>query len=367
MRIDLRTIKKDEMAEIYITSLPTPNIPVKKQAEEIFSGIRDVLESKNASILQERVFATAEALEIVRPIRANVYGKFDDGVDPTWLVVPVGMSGQISGVQMHAVTGSQSLQILRLQDKPCGRIMRGLFGKCLALSGISAPEAGSAPEQCRRMYEKSDSLLKQAGVDMLSVARTWMWLGNILQWYDDFNGIRSQFFIERGLIRKGMKSRMPASTAIGIGPNNGGSCTMDIIAVIEPANSIEYLDKGGKQNSPYSYGSAFSRASKANTLAGSTIFVSGTASVAVSGKTIHLGDPEAQIQSSIDNVRAILTQMNCKDDDVVQAIVYSKTPEIEKLFSNKCADLPWPHIMAIADICRDDLLFEIEATAVVAG
>jgi len=47
-------------------------------------------------------------------------------------------------------------------------------------------------------------------------------------------------------------------------------------------------------------------------------------------------------------------------------MIYCKTQEIRDLFESTYADtLPWPQITTVAAVCRDDLLFEIEATACV--
>ena len=55
--------------------------------------------------------------------------------------------------------------------------------------------------------------------------------------------------------------------------------------------------------------------------------------------------------------------MNAADEDVVQVIAYCKTTQVEKIFNVLKDALPWPWVTVICDICRDDLLFEIEATA----
>jgi len=47
----------------------------------------------------------------------------------------------------------------------------------------------------------------------------------------------------------------------------------------------------------------------------------------------------------------------------VHVIAYCKTPEVEKVFESTRKALNWPWITAICDVCRHDLLFEIEATA----
>jgi enamine deaminase RidA (YjgF/YER057c/UK114 family) len=365
MQIDTKIIKADKAVEIYISAVATAGMELGAQAEELFSGIKDLLDTQNAIILQERIFGTNEALDTAKAVRKKIYGELDDGVDPTLLLVPEGINGQLAGVQVHAVSGHEDIQIVRMQDKACGRIVTADSCKYITLCGIHFPEAGDKNGQAKEMLEKSHELLTQIGSGFLSVPRTWMWLGNILDWYDDFNEVRNKFFIDNGLIKKDAENNMPASTGIGIGPNDGSDCTMDLTAVILPKDSIEYLDVGGNQESAYDYGSAFSRASMAITPAGKTIFVSGTAAIDHTGITEHVGDAEKQIAATIENVRAVLGEMNCGDGDVVHSLIYCKTPEIEKLFVEKWGDLPWPKITTVTDVCRDNLLFEIEATAMI--
>ena len=156
---------------------------------------------------------------------------------------------------------------------------------------------------------------------------------------------------------------MPASTGIGLGPANEASCSMDLTAVLEPKGSIKYLQAGGKQQSAFEYGSAFSRASQAITPAGQTVFISGTASIDACGATTNIGDASAQIKATIENVRAVLKDMDCTDDEVVQVVAYCKTTEVEKAFNSLKDKYNWPWVTVICDICRSDLLFEIEAAA----
>jgi enamine deaminase RidA (YjgF/YER057c/UK114 family) len=191
-----------------------------------------------------------------------------------------------------------------------------------------------------------------------------MWLKDILSWYDDFNRVRNKFFTERGMIGAGTRQSMPASTGIGLGVIDGSCCGMDLFAVLEPASSTAYVQASGKQQCALEYGSAFSRASRAITPAGQTVFVSGTASIDAAGATTNINDAPGQINATIENVRAVLRDMNVADDDVVHVVAYCKTTEIERVFNTIKGKFTWPWITAICDICRTDLLFEIEATAV---
>lgn len=361
--LDTRSVESPAATEIYISATPGENAPLQEQAQEIFSGIRDILRSKKACILQERVFAAQSAMEKVLSVRSKTYVDIDDGVAPSALVGRVGMAGPIAGVQVHAVSCNTKAEVVNLEGTPCGRILRTPGCTYLMLSSVSAPQSEQAAEQARACLEKAESALRQLGTDFLSVARTWVWLKDILSWYDDFNHVRTRFFTERGLIGQGTRQSMPASTGIGLGTADGSKCAMDVVAVLEPSNQTQYLQAVGKQQCALEYGSAFSRASRAITPAGETVFVSGTASIDADGATTNIGDASGQISTTIGNVRAVLSDMHCKDEDVVQVVAYCKTTEVEKIFNALKGNFPWPWVTVICDICRPELLFEIEATA----
>ena len=63
------------------------------------------------------------------------------------------------------------------------------------------------------------------------------------------------------------------------------------------------------------------------------------------------------------SVRAVLKDMACSDQEVVQVTAFCKTAEVERVFDTMRCDLTWPWLAVICDICRDDLLFEIDASA----
>jgi enamine deaminase RidA (YjgF/YER057c/UK114 family) len=328
----------------------------------LFTAVRRTLENEGARLLQDRVFAAPGALPLLEAIRSEAYGHLDDGVRPAWLAVPEGRHGALAGVQVHAVRGPAP-QVIRLAAMPCGRVLELGHRRWVALSGLATPGAGARTAQARAVLERAEACLRQAGADFRHVARTWMWLGDIVEWYREFNAVRNRFFRERGLLDSPTcNGCLPASTGIGIRPI-GAACGLDLIAVRGSADDVVFHSRAGRQGPPCDYGSAFSRAARARTPAGETVFVSGTAAIGPGGTTMHAGDAEAQIAETLLNVRAVLDEMGCGDEDVVQATAYSKTPEVDRLFRDGWADLEWPCVAVAADVCRDDLLFEIEATA----
>ena len=298
------------------------------------------------------------------PVRKAAYGDLDDGVPPVLLAVPEGPQGALSGVQIHAVCCDETPTVIRLDGRACGRSLNSGGLGYLALSGLVAPQAGANTDQARAVFKNAKSALHEAGIDIRSVARTWLWLQDILAWYDEFNGVRSGFFRECGIIEDGRhENQLPASTGIGVGPAGQAQVALDVIATTGQEASIEYFRAAGMQHPPFEYGSAFSRAATARTPGGKTVYISGTAAIDEAGITQHVGDPKGQVDMTVTNVRAALRDLGCTDADVVHAIVYSRTPEVQELFHRNWAGLGWPSISVISDICRDDLLFEVEATA----
>ena len=368
--LSTRAIESPEATEVFITATPEATGSLRDQARATFQSVRDLLGASKARILQERVFATKASMPEVMAVRADLYGDLDDGVAPARLAGLETLRGPLAGVQVHAVCSDVVPEPISLNGtpccpRPCGRLFRRGDWAFLTASSLCDWRLPTPPDQARAMLDLAEAMVAKVGGDLFSIARTWMWLGGILSWYGPFNKVRNQFFTEKGLISPDHgRARLPASTGIGIGPAGKCDCAMDLVAVLGPGAEIEYLLAGGDQDSAYKYGSAFSRASRIRTPAGQTVYVSGTAAIDPKGVTEHVGDVEAQIEATIAHVRAVLKDMGCGDQDVVQAIVYCKTPEVERIYRQRYdQDLPWPRLIAVEDICRGDLLCEIEATA----
>ena len=361
--MQVSALKSAEAVELFIAAAPEPD-DAAGQAEKTFVHVARTLRSSGARILRERIFVTPGAHESVLPVRAAAYGDLDDGVAPTVLQVSPGAGGPLPGVEVHAVVGGPAPEVVRLDGVPLGRIVRMDDYAFLTASGLAGPGGAAAVDQARAMFAKALRITQQAGGSMLSVDRTWMWLTDTLSWYDDFNTVRNSFFHDCGLLNGSLSHQLPASTGVGIGPADGGCCTMDLVATIEFSGTTKQpLLAGGNQGSAFDYGSAFSRALRAKAPAGEVVYVSGTAAIDADGKTVYVDDAPGQIEDTIANVRAVLANMDCTDRDVVHGIVYCKTEAVERIFREQFDSLPWPRIVLVCDICRADLLFEIEVTA----
>jgi enamine deaminase RidA (YjgF/YER057c/UK114 family) len=234
-----------------------------------------------------------------------------------------------------------------------------------ATGGVCLPRAADDAETARQAFQAGEHLLAQAQMGLGDVARTWCYIEGMLSWYGLFNKGRNDVFRQRGLLGSAAAggASVPASTGVGAAPAQG-RLAIEFFAVGGKQGCIERRQSAGKQKSAYDYGSAFARASQAITPAGRTVFVSGTAAIDEAGKSCFIGDGPRQIRMTLDCVQAVLADMQCAPPDVVQAIAYCKTPAVAAQFVKDFqSTVPWPWMVVLCDICRDDLLFEVEATA----
>ncbi len=100
--------------------------------------------------------------------------------------------------------------------------------------------------------------------------------------------------------------------------------------------------------------------------AGRQLTISGTASIEPGGKTAWLGDTPKQIALTMEVVEKILHSRGFEFADLTRATAYFKHRDDAGLLTKWCAERnlrSLPVIVTQCDICRDDLLFELEADA----
>jgi enamine deaminase RidA (YjgF/YER057c/UK114 family) len=359
--LDVRVLQSPQAREIYITARPTERGSAAQQGRRIFRSIRDLLARQNAWICLERIFAPGADLPALREIRKQEYGVVDDGVEPTFLIAE-DAPGIMPGVQVYAIQAAEKPRIISAADAK-GRVFNIQGCRWVAASALRGPWSEEGPMQARAAFQKAESLLAHAGGDLRSVARTWIFMKDILSWYHQFNQARNDVFRRQGLLATEGAVWLPASTGIGVSPADDFRCAIELLAVVGPEGSVASHKAAGRQKSAHEYGSAFARAAVARTPAGTTVFVSGTAAIDASGASCHPGDIAGQIRMTLENVTAVLQQLSVHTEDAVQAIAYCTSPTVRDEFLSRWAcRLPWPWLVTIGDICRDDLLFEVEVT-----
>ena len=199
-----------------------------------------------------------------------------------------------------------------------------------------------------------------------ALARTWLFMENILRDYDLLNKARKIFFKEQYCSATHF---FPASTSI-----QGHVVGSRLLSIEFCAFSGEALSLGQQpsplQNEPTTYGKMFSRAVVVRFPKNALLFISGTASINKSGETVHVGDFERQMTFILEVLSNILHQVNGTFSDIAQAIIYLKRSEdfASCLRLVDAAGFPCAKTMFQIDtpVCRDDLLCEMEVTVLLA-
>ena len=357
---DIKIVQSPSSQEIYLTA--TVSIGTSPSSSDrltkFFNQIADILRSMQTTIVGERLFTSRDHLTNVLAARAMAYRELADGVLPS-LLVPRD-NHDVLALQIHALKGIAPT-LLHHDNIPVARTFSYGGYHYLTASGLLANQLSDGPAQTRSIFANIYNLLHQAGGSLFDIARTWIWMENILSWYPQLNQVRNAFFTQQGLLSK--PGQMPASTGIGVSPACG-QINLDLFATWGKDDAVLRYHKAGKQRSAYEYGSAFARAAQVKTPGGNTIFCSGTAAIDPAGNTCFLDDIPGQVAMTIENVLAVLHDTHCESSDVVQAMAYCKTPEVADHFINHHAQqLSWPCLIMHGDVCRDNLLFEIEVTA----
>jgi enamine deaminase RidA (YjgF/YER057c/UK114 family) len=222
------------------------------------------------------------------------------------------------------------------------------------------------------MFRQAERLLRSHGASYRDVARTWIYIDDILAWYDDFNHARNRCYSDVGFLgnpsdqEQAERLFLPASTGIAGRNPAGSSAVMDVFAVHgNSGGSIRMRPiSGTRQRSPFRYGSAFSRAMVVEEPDLKLILVSGTASIDEAGKTVFTGDAAAQIRHTLNVVSALIAGEGASLQDLCEATVFLKRSGDFPLYLEEAvrfgiSEAPAVHV--VADVCRDDLLFELDA------
>jgi enamine deaminase RidA (YjgF/YER057c/UK114 family) len=254
-----------------------------------------------------------------------------------------------------------------VKSSACGVVSEDEWGRYALLKGVIPDDLSASPrDQAFSSFQALERELREVGMEFSDVVRTWIFADGILGWYSDFNKARDEFFSSRGVYGR----YVPASTGIGWTNGLGARLVLGAFAVKakRPGDVVFEALPSPLQCPAPEYGSSFSRAAEVRTPGWTRVVVSGTASIRPdSHEVAHVGDIDAQIACTMDAVSAIYESRGFSLGDVSGALVYLKEERYRanwEAWLDAHPGYPREHSRAIvADVCRDEWLFEIESDA----
>jgi enamine deaminase RidA (YjgF/YER057c/UK114 family) len=340
-------------------------------------------EGAPGSVVRQTVFvADADQIPACRQIVRDFYGPEMPATG--YIPQPPG-DGRLVAVEALSVGGEVQIQrrspsLVILQDHGmswihCGRVVPRQSGR-----GVH--------DDAQAAFKELGALLAEAGVGLDRVLRTWLYLGGITESdgagsrYQELNRARSEQYRDVSFLADSRppgcpRLVYPASTGIGTA---GRGVLVSAIALDTARDDVLTVPvENPRQTAAYEYAACygpetpkFSRAMAVTWGGGGVLFVSGTASITHS-ETRHVGDFATQTHETLDNIAALVADENLARhglpglgttlDGLAQVRVYVKRPADCAAARAICAERlrDVPEIYAVADVCRSELLVEIEA------
>jgi len=364
------------MSLLVSTPVAAPSPGLLGKTGELVSFTLQTQPGESISVLCQRLAARLRETGSI-PLHLLVFGKLDVHIPfrdtlrklfgrvdwpITWVEGAACQGGLIAGIHVHAFTGEADR--ITYGGRVIGSVFTGGGARQCFVGGLMPVEKTlPCAEQTRLVLEDLQAVFALAGFELADTVRTWFFLDNILSWYDGFNQARSKIY-------SGIKFRtgsLPAST--GVGAKNSAGAALALAAwAFRPLDRNAFAEEVASplQCPAPAYGSSFSRAMEVSTNSRRRLFVSGTASIAPGGKTLWTGDVRRQVDLTMEVVEAVLRSRGFTLADLTHATAYFRNPTDAAIYTewlrvNQLSGMPV--ISAQCDVCRDDLLFELEAEA----
>lgn len=229
----------------------------------------------------------------------------------------------------------------------------------LRFGSIVVDETESLEETSRAAYTRLIAEARDAGYPYF--VRMWNYVGGIndhdegRERYQLFCAGRHDAFIAAGYDHD---VDLPAASALGM---QGRGLVTYFLAAREPGVQVENPRQVAAYRYPPEYGPkspSFSRA----TVWKDRVFVSGTSSV-LGHATAHHGDVAAQLEETMRNIQVVLGKTGRALENVISAKTYIRRAEDYDLVAARLGSSLPSNVYLQADICRTDLLVEIECVA----
>ena len=379
----------DGVKRLALMVTPEAGGDVHDQTWEAVSTIRAILRQQNEAmtVTVQTVFVRDLAdAPVIRMLFAAYYG---DRMPLTLFIPQPPCDGRLLAIEAWAISTSKT-QVEYHTPHLVTVTHDGLrWIHASADSLLQGP--GASYEQSAETFARLEKVLHRAGATFQDVVRTWLYQGSITEpegdteRYRELNRARTDFFAHVPFnARPIMMGRnghaiYPASTGIG---TQGHGLVTTCLALQTQRTDVQLLPlENPLQTSAFDYPKSYSIKSPKFARAMAlrigdhvTTWVSGTASI-VNAETVHHGDVEKQTEQTLTNIERLIDAANFERlgwsnagatlDDLAKIRVYVKHAEDYEKCRAVCERRLGriPAVYAQADVCRPDLLVEIEGVA----
>lgn len=222
-------------------------------------------------------------------------------------------------------------------------------------------------ESFSAVFDGVSGILQSCDMSEVHIARTWIYLDDILGDYEILNKARKSFFAKW---YSSANLFIPAST--GIEGHLISPAPLALRFCAFSGDSIFMRQQTSPlQNEATEYGKLFSRCVVVGLPKNRLVYISGTASIDKAGASVYTGNFARQMEFTLEILAAILKEVNGDFSHISQSTVYLKNHKdfdtCKKILDKN--GFPRERTLFQLDnhVCRDDLLCELELTAVISN
>jgi chorismate lyase / 3-hydroxybenzoate synthase len=272
---------------------------------------------------------------------------------------------RLVAVPLEPMAGTQCVEAWITQGPIASGMIQGLHFTTSALHlfgfmEVDEAAAGSLRLATRNAYRQI--MRFHAHSEHRHLWRIWNFVDAINEGAGDEERYR-QFCLGRAEGIAGHGDSYPAGTAVGL---RTGTRRLRLVwlAGRAPGRTVENPRQLSAFRYPRQYGPASPSFSRA-ILLGDQLLISGTSSI-VGHETVHTGDVAAQLQESVSNLQSVAAAAHMEGTRLAGLKAYVRReadfPVVNAELVRHCAPQGASCVLA-ADICRSDLLIELEAAA----
>jgi enamine deaminase RidA (YjgF/YER057c/UK114 family) len=383
-------VELNGVCHVFAAVEPRFGVTLREQTRNALETITAAMSAEGAAgaVIHQAVFlADGESIAACRQTVREFYGR---DMPATSYIPQPPCDGKLVAIEaMGLGRGRENVEIQRISDQVVvtrHNRVAWVYADC----AVPRTSAVGVYEKTICTYQHLRRLLPDAGVRLDQVLRTWLYLGDIvdddgpIQRYKELNRARADLyqhipFLADRLPEGYTGPAFPASTGIGTA---GRSMSLSALAVVSNDDNVVAVPlENPRQTAAYSYSAAYSPTSPkfSRGLAlchgeDATLFISGTASI-TNSETRHDEDIVAQTHETLDNISALISEDNLSRhglpgrgttlEGLGVVRVYIKRPRVWSLVRAVCEQRlgAVPASYVVADVCRPDLLVEIEGIA----
>jgi enamine deaminase RidA (YjgF/YER057c/UK114 family) len=383
-------IDQSDVRYVYTTAVPRRGATLREQAQDALEAVAAAMreEGGGGAVLHQAVLlADGASIAACRQIVRAFYGP---DVPATSYIPQAPCEGKLLAIEAMGLGRCRDkIDIQRISDQLVVTRHNGVAW-VYADHAVPRTSADGVYEKTICTYQHLRRLLPEAGARLDQVFRAWHYLGGIVdddgptQRYKELNRARADVyqhvsFLSERLPESHHGPAFPASTGIGTA---GHSLSISAQALMSDRDDVLAVPlENPRQTAAYAYVASYSptspKFSRGLALcigADATLFISGTASITHS-ETRHVGDVVAQTHETLENIAALISEDNLKHhglpgrgttlEGLGLVRVYVKHPEdhlkVRSVCEQRLGEVPATYV--VADVCRPDLLVEIEGIA----